>query len=80
MTYKIATLLYCFSQHDDILLLERAQEPNLGLWSPCGGKLHTDIELLRSETNHMYHDLVERITDGETRLLKAFYSFGQSNS
>jgi 8-oxo-dGTP diphosphatase len=23
--------------------LERAQEPNLGLWSPCGGKLHTEI-------------------------------------
>lgn len=22
--------------------MERAQEPNLGLWSPCGGKLHTD--------------------------------------
>ncbi len=21
------------------MLLERAQEPNLGLWSPCGGKL-----------------------------------------
>ena len=25
-----------------MLLLERAQEPNRGLWSPCGGKLHTD--------------------------------------
>jgi len=22
-----------------VLLLERAKEPNLGLWSPCGGKL-----------------------------------------
>jgi 8-oxo-dGTP diphosphatase len=42
LPYKIATLLYCFSERDEILLLERAQEPNLGLWSPCGGKLHTD--------------------------------------
>jgi 8-oxo-dGTP diphosphatase len=42
MPYKIATLLYCFNERDEILLLERAQEPNLGLWSPCGGKLHTD--------------------------------------
>ncbi len=40
--YRIATLLYCFSEREEILLLERAQEPNLGLWSPCGGKLHTD--------------------------------------
>src|ERR1035437_3564522 len=43
MPYKLATLLYCFNEQDDVLLLERAQEPNLGLWSPCGGKLHTDI-------------------------------------
>ena len=42
MPYKIATLLYCFNERDDVLLLERAQEPNLGLWSPCGGKLHTE--------------------------------------
>jgi 8-oxo-dGTP diphosphatase len=39
LPYKISTLLYCFSPTDDILLLERHQEPNLGLWSPCGGKL-----------------------------------------
>src|SRR5947207_4709786 len=40
LPYKIATLLYCFSERDEVLLLERAQEPNLGFWSPCGGKLH----------------------------------------
>jgi len=42
LPYKIATLLYCFNERDEVLLLERAQEPNLGFWSPCGGKLHTD--------------------------------------
>ncbi len=42
LPYKIATLLYCFSQREEVLLMERAQEPNRGLWSPCGGKLHTD--------------------------------------
>jgi 8-oxo-dGTP diphosphatase len=42
LPYKIATLLYFFNERDEILLLERAQEPNLGLWSPSGGKLHTD--------------------------------------
>ncbi len=42
LPYKVATLLYCFDERDEILLLERAQEPNRGFWSPCGGKLHTD--------------------------------------
>jgi len=43
MPHKISTLLYCFDRNDEVLLLERAQEPNLGLWSPCGGKLQTDL-------------------------------------
>ena len=43
LPYKVATLLYCFSERDEVLLLERAQEPNRGLWSPCGGKLKMDI-------------------------------------
>jgi 8-oxo-dGTP diphosphatase len=42
LPYKIATLLYCFNERDEVLLMERAQEPNRGLWSPCGGKLHTE--------------------------------------
>lgn len=42
LPYKISTLLYCFNDRNEILLLERAQEPNRGLWSPPGGKLHTD--------------------------------------
>lgn len=42
LPYKVAVLLYCFNERDDVLLLERAQEPNRGLWSPCGGKLKTD--------------------------------------
>ena len=43
LPYRIATLLYCFSERDEVLLLERAQEPNRGLWSPPGGKLHTEV-------------------------------------
>lgn len=42
LPYKIATLLYCFNQRDETLLLRRKFKPNLGLWSPCGGKLHMD--------------------------------------
>lgn len=43
LPYKVATLLYCFNIRDQALLMLRIQEPNRGLWSPCGGKLHTDI-------------------------------------
>jgi 8-oxo-dGTP diphosphatase len=43
LPYKIATLLYCFNGRDEALLLERAQEPNRGCWSPAGGKLKMDI-------------------------------------
>lgn len=43
LPYRISTLLYCFNERDEILLLHRAQEPNLGQWSPCGGKLKTEL-------------------------------------
>ncbi len=39
LPYKIATLLYCFNRRGQTLLMRRAHQPNLGLWSPCGGKL-----------------------------------------
>ena len=39
-----------------------------------------DIQQLRSEMGHQYNDLVERMADGETRLLNAFYGFAQSNN
>ena len=32
------------------------------------------VEQLRTEMNHQYNDLVERIADSETKLLQAFYS------
>src|SRR5208283_432176 len=37
------------------------------------------FEQIRGEMNHGYADLAERISDSETRLLKAFYDFAQSN-
>src|SRR4051812_278767 len=38
----VSTLLYCFNSDDAILLMKRRREPNRGLWSPCGGKVHLD--------------------------------------
>ena len=43
LPYKIATLLYCFNDRDDVLLLQRSQEPNRNRFSPPGGKLKTEI-------------------------------------
>jgi hypothetical protein len=42
-------------------------------------RLDEKIEQLRSEMNHGYRDLVERINDSETHVLQAFYSFAESN-
>src|SRR4030088_1602762 len=42
LPYRVATLLYCFKERDEVLLPERTQEPNRGFWSPCGGKSHID--------------------------------------
>jgi 8-oxo-dGTP diphosphatase len=43
LPHKISTLIYGFNPQDEVLLMERAHEPNRGLWSPFGGKLRTDI-------------------------------------
>ena len=43
MPYRVTTLIYCFDSHDRTLLLQRRKAPNQGLWSPCGGKLDTNL-------------------------------------
>ena len=48
LPHRIATLLYCFNRADEVLLLQRAKEPNRGLWSPPGGKL----EVRHGESPH----------------------------
>lgn len=42
-------------------------------------KFEEKLGQVRSEMSHGYADLAERISDAETRLLKAFYDFAQSN-
>ena len=41
-------------------------------------EMNEKIDMVRAEGNHNYHDLVERIDDGQTKLLNAFYGFIQS--
>jgi predicted nucleic acid-binding Zn-ribbon protein len=42
--------------------------------------LEEKVEILRTEQNHHYNDLVERISDAQTELLKAFYGYAQGNN
>jgi len=37
------------------------------------GAVREDMDQLRSEMNHQYRDVVERIANAQTELLKAFY-------
>ena len=41
LTYKIAVLVFLENAAGEHLLLLRAKPPNLGIWSPIGGKLET---------------------------------------
>ena len=43
------------------------------------GAVQGAVEQLRSEMHHQYDDLKKTIRDSETKLLKAFYSFAESN-
>ena len=38
------------------------------------------FDQLRSEMNHGYNDIVERIHDSQTAVLKAFYSYAEGNN
>jgi 8-oxo-dGTP diphosphatase len=60
--YKIAVLVFIENSHREQLLLLRAKAPNLGTWSPIGGKLETAtgespfecaVRETREETGHV---------------------------
>ena len=48
LPYRIAVLCYLYDQDDRLLLLHRNKEPNVGCYSPIGGKL----EALIGESPH----------------------------
>jgi 8-oxo-dGTP diphosphatase len=43
LDYKIAVLVFLENTAGELLLMLRAKPPNLGVWSPIGGKLETAI-------------------------------------
>ncbi len=70
LAYKIAVLVFLENAAGEQLLLLRAKAPNLGVWSPIGGKLETShgespfecaVRETAEETGH-------RITAGDLHL------------
>jgi 8-oxo-dGTP diphosphatase len=43
LSYKIAVLVFLENTRGEHLLMLRAKPPNLGVWSPIGGKLETAL-------------------------------------
>lgn len=43
LSYKLAVLVFLENAAGEHLLLLRAKPPNLGVWSPIGGKLETPV-------------------------------------
>ena len=43
LEYKIAVLVFLENAAGELLLMLRAKPPNLGVWSPIGGKVETTI-------------------------------------
>lgn len=70
LPYQIATLLYCFNERDEVLLMERAREPNFGLWSPPGGKLkpETGESPYSCACREAHEELAIRIAPGDLHL------------
>jgi len=64
----------------DLNELERSLRADLKqLEVKLSADLNRQTEPLRSEFQHGFDDLAEKIHDSETRLLKAFYTFAESN-
>jgi len=81
---SITTLIYAF-RGDDVLLLRRRKRPNLGLWSPPGGKvepgetpLDCALRELREETGLAVDHAVLRMVVSELDAITgdAWLTFG----
>lgn len=42
LPYKVSVLVFIKNKKDQFLLLKRKKSPNLGCWTPIGGKVHMD--------------------------------------
>ena len=70
MTFKISCLLFIQDDDSRILLMKRNKSPNLGMWSPPGGKL--EMQLGESPIECAKREALEEVgltlTDDDLRL------------
>ena len=70
MTFKISCLLFIQDDDSRILLMKRNRSPNLGMWSPPGGKL--EMQLGESPIECAKREALEEVgltlTDDDLRL------------
>ena len=71
LPYRIAVLCYLYDEDGRVLLLHRRQKPNIGMYSPIGGKLEVArgegphscaIREIREETGITLPDAMVRLT------------------
>jgi uncharacterized protein involved in exopolysaccharide biosynthesis len=60
--------------------LEQFRAEVRGNFEQFRAEVKQNAEQLRAEVNHGYNDIVERIHDSQTELLKAFYGYAQGNN
>ena len=69
--YKIAVLMYVYNSAGQLLLLHRAKHPNLGMYSPIGGKLeqHLGESPYGCALRETYEEIGVRLTLDDIRLV-----------
>ncbi len=62
----------------DLAELRTELKQNISVLREEMAQFKQNVEELRSEFHHAYDDLKETFRDGQTEMLKAFYSYAQS--
>jgi 8-oxo-dGTP diphosphatase len=70
LSYKIAVLVFLENTAGEQLLMLRAKPPNLGVWSPIGGKLETGIgeSPFECAVRETFEETGHRVTAGDFHL------------
>ena len=73
LSYKIAVLVFLENDQGEHLLLLRAKPPNLGIWSPIGGKLemHTGESPFECAVRETYEETGFKIEASDLHLFAA---------
>lgn len=82
ISHKIAVLVFIQNTKGEHLLLLRAKKPNLGTWSPVGGKLETGIgeSPFECAVRETFEETGHRITPADLHLFAMISEKSYENS